>query len=415
MGGFRRNLQTALLVFTVASPLSAQGPEATDRPISLDGYEELWEIGGTEATGWDTFGSIRAVVFTLDGGLVVHDGQGMRVVVVDPEGKLVGEAGGRGEGPGEFQYIHAVLVGQNRGGFTVYDGFRQQFMRFSRTGVHMSSASVPERAMPWVRPHLTASSLAGEAFRAIPTGTGRSREIQRVTFRDGLETEHYYEAWRAVEQERRDGELIVVSNAATGEVEEVEAYFPQLRMDRLPGGGLLVVDSSAYEVKVVDSTGRLARILCRPINPAGVDRRARHAAQERARKAAEMNSGVPHLFKAVLSAIDDMRFFSEVPVISDLRAGWGGEVWVRRRGEDGLQTDGPIDVLSPKGTYVGTFGQGVFPLPDALGPNGLAAFVKRDDALGVSTVVVARLPLTVRDLEERLPAEGEPTQCGRDS
>ena len=294
---FGRYPPTALLVFASAVSMSAQShPDVTDRPISLDGYEELWRIGGPEATGWDAFGSIRTVAFTPDGGLVVHDGQGMRVVVVGPAGKLVGEAGGRGEGPGEYQYIHSVLVGQDEGGFTVYDGYRQQFMQFSRTGVHMRSASVPERSLQWVRPDLTSSSLAGEVFRAVPTGTGRSREIQRLTFGDGLEIESYYEAWRAVEQERRDGELIVVSNAATGEVEGVEAYFPQLRMDRLPDGGLLVVDSSAYEVKVVDSTGRVARVLCRPIKPVPVDGRARNAAQDRARRAAEVNSGVPHLF-----------------------------------------------------------------------------------------------------------------------
>ena len=77
----------------------------------------------------------------------------------------------------------------------------------------------------------------------------------------------------------------------------------------------------------------------------------------------------------------------EVPVVLDLRTTWDGEIWVRRRGED-LLSDGPIDVLTPDGRYLGSYPADM-PMPTAFGPDGLVAFVETD-ALGVQTVVVRR-------------------------
>ena len=394
-----------------AVPLYSQeiGPGTTDRPLLLDGYEELWRIAGVTATGWDAFGSVGTVAFGPGGEVVVHDRLGMRVVVVSAEGELVREVAGRGDGPGEFRSVNAVLVGQD-GGFTIYDGVRQAFLLFSGDGGFLTSVSVgAEKSPAWVLPHLTPSNSFREAFRAVPAGSGRAREIQRLSFEDGsLNTESYYEAWRSADQELPDGAGVVVTNASTGEVEPAEAYFPPLRMDRLPDGGLLVADSSAYAIKVVDPAGGVARVVCRPIRPTGVDGRMRRAAQELLRESADVYTGLPTVYKGVMNAIDNMRHFPEVPVITGLRSGWKGEIWVRRRGDDAMQADGPIDVFSPQGAYVGTFDQGVFPLPDALGPEGLAAFVERDP-LDVPTVVVARLPMAVRAAGETVTHPTLPT------
>ena len=91
--------------------------------------------------------------------------------------------------------------------------------------------------------------------------------------------------------------------------------------------------------------------------------------------------------------IENLRFFSEVPVIRDLRTSWNGMIWVRRRGEE-RTGDGPIDVLDMAGRYVGGYRTGATEVPDAFGPNGLVAFIERDE-LGVETVVVRRTPREV--------------------
>lgn len=73
---------------------------------------------------------------------------------------------------------------------------------------------------------------------------------------------------------------------------------------------------------------------------------------------------------------------------------WEGRIWVARRGEE-LEGDGPIDVVTADGRYVGTFPAGTTEMPNAFGPNGLAAFIELDE-FDVATVVVRRLPAAVR-------------------
>ena len=71
-----------------------------------------------------------------------------------------------------------------------------------------------------------------------------------------------------------------------------------------------------------------------------------------------------------------------------------GRIWVQRRGDEPV-SDGPIDVLTPDGRYLGTFSADEVSMPGAFGPEGLAAFVEVDE-LGVQTVVVKRLPERLR-------------------
>ena len=89
-----------------------------------------------------------------------------------------------------------------------------------------------------------------------------------------------------------------------------------------------------------------------------------------------------------------MEFYHEMPVLLALRTGWEGTTWVLRRGEEG--TDGnPIDLIASDGRYLGTLASGSIALPAAFGPDGLVAFVERDD-LDVPYVVVKRLPEGLR-------------------
>ena len=87
-------------------------------------------------------------------------------------------------------------------------------------------------------------------------------------------------------------------------------------------------------------------------------------------------------------------FYSVVPVIQRLSTTWEGRIWVMRQGDEILE-DGPIDVVTADGGYVGTFPAGATRMPNALGPDGLAVFIERDE-FDVATVVVRRLPEGVR-------------------
>ncbi len=92
--------------------------------------------------------------------------------------------------------------------------------------------------------------------------------------------------------------------------------------------------------------------------------------------------------------IEGMVFAREVPVIAGLSVDQRDRIWVERSGTE-VGEDGPIDVVASDGSYLGTIAAGGLRIPDAFGPDGLAAFVERDE-LDVQTVRVAR----VGDLEE---------------
>ncbi len=65
-----------------------------------------------------------------------------------------------------------------------------------------------------------------------------------------------------------------------------------------------------------------------------------------------------------------------------------------RQGDE-LLGDGPIDVVTSDGVYVGTYRAPATKMPDAFGPGGLVAFVELDE-FDVASVVVRRLPTGVR-------------------
>ena len=94
--------------------------------------------------------------------------------------------------------------------------------------------------------------------------------------------------------------------------------------------------------------------------------------------------------------IGEAPFYSVIPVIQRLSTTWEGRIWVVRQGDEILE-DGPIDVLTltAGGEYVGTYRIGATRMPNAFGPDGLAAFIEFDE-FEVPSVVVRRLPAGVR-------------------
>ena len=97
---------------------------------------------------------------------------------------------------------------------------------------------------------------------------------------------------------------------------------------------------------------------------------------------------------SVSFSLDEARFYPVIPVVQGLATTWEGRIWVMRLGQEVLE-GGPIDVLTVQGEYVSTYPAGVTKIPDAFGPDGLAAFIELDD-FDVPSVVVRRLPTRVR-------------------
>ena len=172
-------------------------------------------------------------------------------------------------------------------------------------------------------------------------------------------------------------------------------------------------DSSAYAIKLADPGGEVFRVLTRPFHPEPVTDRILEAEVERQVEAStdraiarlgggrpamdartgELVQGLPEdmLREAARSStrafLEALPAASEVPVVRDLRTTWDGLIWVQRRGDEPV-SDGPIDVLTVEGRYLGSYPAGTT-MPDAFGPGGLVAFIETGE-LGESTVLVKR-------------------------
>ncbi len=412
-----------------ATPAAAQDIirlTGEDSPLAAD-FEEVFRVGSIDGPEWQQFGVIFDVAFDGAGNLYLLDYQAHRVVVVDRGGNLVRTIGRYGEGPGEFGFPRhlaamadgRVIVGDIPGNrsFKVFDT-GGAFARNVRVGddlLGLRGQMYPDRS------GRDAVVLAGslvtiETMRApdaiVPPGR---RPILRLALDgDAVVRETITYAWAPP-----SAGIITFSiggrEITTGDQTPPPRTFdPGLFVGPLPGGGVAFSDSSAYAVKLTEPDGTVARVLSRPFQPKPVTDRIleaeiEHQLEEYAEMEAAM-SGQPRLtvdgrtgsavappprgvmleglVRSRRAYLDALPSADEVPVVLDLRTTWEGRIWVRRRAEN-LVDDGPIDVLTTDGRYLGSY-PGDTAMPAAFGPGGLLAFVERD-GLGVNTVVVKRV------------------------
>ena len=82
--------------------------------FSNDGSELVMTLGEKDVPGSDEthFARPQDVGFLPDGRILIADGlDNHRVVILDKDAKYLGEFGGQGDGPGQFNGIHAVATG----------------------------------------------------------------------------------------------------------------------------------------------------------------------------------------------------------------------------------------------------------------------------------------------------------------
>jgi hypothetical protein len=189
-------------------------------------------------------------------------------------------------------------------------------------------------------------------------------------------------------------------------------FAPGLHTAVLPDGGMAVVDSSAWLVKIVGPDGGVTRRLSRPIEPEEVTSRIER--REIERQLAELESGSGPRMRIVTddgsgerempqSQVQEMMreriqsrgFYPVIPVVRGMSGGWDGTLWVERRLQGDPTGPGPIDLVTPDGEYLGTVAADGPGMPSAFGPDGLVAYIERDE-MEVPRVVVRRLPAELR-------------------
>ena len=447
----------AMMAVAQTAPLALAAQEVIDLPARdqrLDAdFEELFSIGVLDGEDWEMLATVMHVAFDGNGNLYIVDGSGgvsiggstrvmglgsdgLRVLVFDPTGKFLHEFGTSGEGPGEFNMPSGFAV--MRDGTTVVsdNGHRAyqlfdadgRFLRMVRGTEGAGPGGVSSNLLPDPRGNAVFTGNFGRRIMVMNPGGGgagppTSRPITRLGLTgEAVHTDTVVEAWLPHREQAElklpaNIRLAVEGNARAANtlsgLSQPSVYEPPLMAGVLPDGGLVHSDSSAYELKITPPDAvDVATIIRRPFRPDPVTPRIEKDyldAQEAARSGGGGASGALIMMRSVGTGggnppggsnqsftleMPEPTFFPELSVLRDLSTTWDGSIWVRRRG-DKPESDGPIDVVTGDGRYVGTFPKDATEMPDAFGPNGVAAFIEHDD-FDVARVVVRRLPVTVR-------------------
>ena len=447
---------TALFLFASAltAPQSLPAQEVIDltgRDQLLDaGFEEVFRIGVLEGEDWEMFGTVMHVEFDENGNFYVVDGSGgmslgdgtrvlglgsggTRVLVFDASGNFLREFGASGEGPGEFNMPAGFAVMRD-GTAIVSDFGHRAYQLFDANGRFLRMVQGSEGGGPGgIARNMLADPLGNAVFtgsfgRGIAmigdAGPPTSRPITRLGLAgEEVQTDTVVQAWLPPRAEADlklpgnisipGGDRLTLANALSG-LSQPSIFEPPLLAGVLPNGGIVYSDSSAYALKVTrPDAGEVTRIIRRPIQPEPVTPRIEKEHREKQEReeqeaARHGGSGVSmqiRLFTpggrnpgglnpTVPFDMPEPTYYPELSVLRDLTTTWDGSIWVRRRGDE-PESDGPIDVVTSDGRYVGTFPKNATEIPDAFGPNGVAAFIELDE-FEVARVVVRRLPAAVR-------------------
>ncbi len=419
-------LSAALMMLLVVPAVSAQESvelPGRDRVIALEG-EQAYSVGSIAGEAWETFGEVRRVAFDGQGNLYVLDGQNFRVVVVDPEGDFVREVGTEGDGPGELRFPMGFVVAPD-GGIAVMDMGHQAFVVYDSDGGFVGNARNDFQSGVMggnIHYHPRGGAIGTASGIRMSNNNGRqeisgggSAPVRFVPFAEGGDPEQLYEAWRLPRPAPSGG----TSTFSTGSgsfsmrgMSAVRAFEPALLTGVLPDGRIVLADSSTYALKLIGGEGGLQSFIRRPIAPRPVTRRDEEA--EKARQLENLESGAgggpvvmmrsmggsgggttqriggDAMSDMMRQRIEGMVFADEVPVIADLAVDWEGRIWVERTGRR-VGEDGPTDLITADGHYLGTIAADGMRIPDAFGPGGLVAYIETDE-FDLPTIVVKRLP-----------------------
>lgn len=385
---------------------------AADRDLAAD-FEEVFRVGAIGGERWEIFSTLVAIEFDAHGNLYLFDGalrpgvptrlallEELRVLVFSATGAFRHEFGRMGEGPGEFSWPAGYTV--MRDGTTVVNDVRHGgYQLFDPSGTFIRTVREPDAlgmTSEIRRDPRGGAVLAESSAMNMGRGTGwATRPVLRLSLEgDVVRADTAAEGWLP-EPVRPPAEASAVARSfGLGSFTAPAVFEPGLLFGVLPDGTVVHSDSSTYHLRLTPpGARRVERVITRPISPRPVTPEVKEAylrwrkaeREARLRQAAEAGRTLTMLGGS------EPPFYPVLSVIEALDATWDGRIWVRRRGDE-WDGAGPVDVLTPAGDYIGTFPAGT-EMPEAFGPDGLAAFVEFDE-FEVVSVVVRMLPAAVR-------------------
>lgn len=182
------------------------------------------------------------------------------------------------------------------------------------------------------------------------------------------------------------------------------AFQPVVHLGVLMDGRYVVVDSTTYAIDVLGPDGVIDTTLERPIEPVTVTDEIREKEMawqmtqledgDAGAGASLLPSGAPsgladQMRKLRRSQVESLLFADVIPVIAAIGVEWDGRIWAERSPAEPGEP-GAIDVVDPEGRYFGTIPPEGPRMPSAFGPDGLVAYIEKDE-LDVPSVRVMRI------------------------
>jgi hypothetical protein len=370
--------------------------------------DTLFVLGDAFAEEEYQFNEVQPSGLAADGngGMLVLDGQGKRVLRYGPDGRHTATYGREGGGPGEFGQPMGLALGP---GDTVWvsDFSNTRLTGYPLEGGAPRSLSFPGNAgfpnprmaaleegfLLHFRPMFDFRRMTGGGGDGGGDG-GDERAMLSLIRYDRESFESRDTLWRTPEaptdmvQLEAGGRVMVMMMA--------REFHPAFRWAPFSDGGLVVADSAAYLLHLVDPDGRVRRRVARDPSPRAVTEADREAARERIREQSRESGGIlsggggpdeTMRQRMLEERLSKMTFADVLPRIVGLGVDALDRIWVGIR-EDGMDGVARIDLYDRDGTLIGHLRD--FPMPDAFLEDGRVALLRRDD-LDVQQVVVLQV------------------------
>lgn len=335
----------------------------SDRPLGW-ALKPLFTVGGADS-GPESFFQVQGLGADSAGDLYVLDGGNKRVVVFGPAGQVVRTEGHEGQGPGELSMPFSISVRPD-GSVRVYDERARAFVGYGPSGEVLPSVHVTGFA--WGPPSATGAGFIG-VFQDVTRSDSVVRRLLRVAGEDTTELARISLGLPAVSMFESCGVGLRMQPVFT----------PRIRWSNL-GQDVVEIRGVGYVVDRFRGDSLVASYRR--------DLRPRPASETLARR--ELGDGLhigvgggsPRVCKTE-EIVSKVGVAPVIPTIKGLALSPDGMVWIEHK-VVGRTARGPIDVLSPRGVYLGSLPAGT-PLPGAFLPGDrIAALAK--DSLGVERV-----------------------------
>jgi hypothetical protein len=366
---------------------------AADRGIRLDATT-VYRVGAADGQPWETFGGIIAAAFDDAGNLYVLDAGNLRVVVFDPAGRHLRSFGRRGGGPGEFQGPIGLAIASD-GSVVVNDAAHGALIVLTPEGEHLRNIPMGEvRALSRIATSgdgvVAETRVPQQRLPPDQMRTSAPRSVGRISLAGAALQPLYNAPPQAVEQQalQAGGTRFIAMTPP--------ALSARLQWATLADGGIAATHTDEYRVVITDAAGSPRRVIERPLQPRTVTQRDRDAYLARMAatpstiimSGAPAGAGTPTVSAGQPPAAGSTVFADRIQVIQALAADPQDRLWISRSDREGAAL---IDIVTADGRYLGTLSGERMPV--AFGPDGVAAWIERDD-LDVQRIVVRRVALT---------------------